>query len=261
MAKRPVKKVKTVKAKIIPKQKTRKKAVAVKKNKKLKLVNPLKKLPSKKKPKLSTPKKIGKPKKPSKKVVKTSMITQVKKPIVKSVAAAKKSTVTKKTNNKVAPMITTKPTVEIKKPSLPHKPKIKNETPIIIPPHEEHDENYMNEAQKNHFRQILRNWKQELLEEMERTVHHMQDDATVLPDPNDRATQEEEFSLELRARDRELKLIKKIEEALERIDNNDYGFCEACGVEIGVKRLEARPTATLCIDCKTIDEIREKHFS
>ena len=96
------------------------------------------------------------------------------------------------------------------------------------------------------------------MEEVDRTVHHMQDEATNFPDPNDRATQESEFSLELRTRDRERKLIKKIDEGLERLDSHDYGYCEACGVEIGIRRLEARPTATLCIDCKTLDEIREK---
>jgi DnaK suppressor protein len=96
------------------------------------------------------------------------------------------------------------------------------------------------------------------MEEVDRTVHHMQDEATNFPDPNDRATQESEFSLELRTRDRERKLIKKIDEALDRIEEHEYGYCEACGVEIGIRRLEARPTATLCIDCKTLDEIREK---
>ena len=120
------------------------------------------------------------------------------------------------------------------------------------------DEEYMSAAQEEHFRQILRAWKQSLMEEVDRTVHHMQDEATNFPDPNDRATQESEFSLELRARDRERKLIKKIDEALARIDDHEYGYCEACGVEIGIRRLEARPTATLCIDCKTLDEIREK---
>ncbi|WP_295399534.1 RNA polymerase-binding protein DksA [uncultured Thiocystis sp.] len=120
------------------------------------------------------------------------------------------------------------------------------------------DEEYMNPQQEEHFRNILLAWKQSLMEEVDRTVHHMQDDATNFPDPNDRATQESEFSLELRTRDRERKLIKKIDEALGRIDDHDYGFCEACGVEIGIRRLEARPTATLCIDCKTLDEIREK---
>jgi DnaK suppressor protein len=95
--------------------------------------------------------------------------------------------------------------------------------------------------------------------EVDRTVHHMQDDAANFPDPNDRATQEEEFTLELRTRDRERKLIKKIEESLVDVENGDYGYCESCGVEIGIRRLEARPTATLCIDCKTLAEIREKN--
>jgi DnaK suppressor protein len=98
------------------------------------------------------------------------------------------------------------------------------------------------------------------MHEVDRTVHHMQDDAANFPDPNDRATQESEFSLELRTRDRERKLIKKIDESLKEIESGDYGFCEACGIEIGIRRLEARPTASLCIDCKTLDEIREKQM-
>lgn len=120
------------------------------------------------------------------------------------------------------------------------------------------NEEYMSDAQLAHFRNLLLNWKQKLMEGVNRTVNHMQDDSATFPDPNDRATQEEEFSLELRTRDRERKLINKINEALARIDNYDYGFCEACGVEIGIRRLEARPTATLCIDCKTFQEMREK---
>jgi DnaK suppressor protein len=119
-------------------------------------------------------------------------------------------------------------------------------------------EEYMNEAQREHFTQILNNWKQQLMEEVDRTVHHMQNEAENYADPSDRATQEEEFSLELRTRDRERKLIKKIEKTLELIDKDDYGFCEACGIEIGIRRLEARPTATLCIDCKTLAELKEK---
>ncbi len=119
-------------------------------------------------------------------------------------------------------------------------------------------EEYMNEKQEEHFRNILIAWKRELMEEVDRTVDHMKDEAANFPDPNDRATQESEFSLELRTRDRERKLIKKIEDTLTLIDNHEYGYCESCGVEIGIKRLEARPTATLCIDCKTLDEIREK---
>lgn len=119
-------------------------------------------------------------------------------------------------------------------------------------------EEYMNETQREHFRNILLRWKAELMEEVDRTVSHMKDEAANFPDPADRATQEEEFSLELRTRDRERKLIKKIDSTIERIDQDDYGFCDACGVEIGIKRLEARPTASLCIDCKTLDEIKEK---
>ncbi len=119
-------------------------------------------------------------------------------------------------------------------------------------------EEYMNEAQIGHFRMILGHWKSELMEEVDRTVHHMQDDAANFPDPNDRATQESEFGLELRTRDRERKLIKKIDESIADLDSGDYGFCESCGINIGLRRLEARPTATLCIDCKTLDEIREK---
>ncbi|MDH5767142.1 MAG: RNA polymerase-binding protein DksA [Gammaproteobacteria bacterium] len=119
-------------------------------------------------------------------------------------------------------------------------------------------EEYMNEKQTEHFRVILQNWKNELMEEVDRTVGHMKDDAANFPDPADRASQEEEFSLELRTRDRERKLIKKIEESLNMLDSGEYGFCETCGVEIGIKRLEARPTATQCIDCKSLDEIKEK---
>jgi len=122
-------------------------------------------------------------------------------------------------------------------------------------------EAYMNEKQRAHFHDILLGWKKELMEEVDRTVHHMQDEAANFPDPNDRATQESEFSLELRTRDRERKLIKKIDEALVSLDANDYGYCESCGVEIGIRRLEARPTATQCIDCKTLDEIREKQMT
>ena len=118
----------------------------------------------------------------------------------------------------------------------------------------------MNDKQIEHFTNILRQWKQELMEEVDRTVNHMQDEAANFPDPADRASQEEEFSLELRTRDRERKLIRKIDKTLTRIEEDDYGFCDGCGVEIGVRRLEARPTATLCIDCKTLAEIKEKQL-
>ena len=122
-------------------------------------------------------------------------------------------------------------------------------------------EEYMNEQQREHFRKILNAWKGELSQDIDRTVHTMQDEVTMFADPNDRASQESDMTLELRNRDRERKLIKKIDETLAKINENEYGYCESCGVEIGLKRLEARPTATLCIDCKTLDEIREKQVA
>ncbi len=131
----------------------------------------------------------------------------------------------------------------------------------IEPYQEKKGEEYMNETQQKHFRAILIAWKKELMEEVDRTLHYLQDEAANFPDPNDRASQESDFTMELRTRDRERKLIKKIEESLSAIDNGEYGYCESCGIEIGVRRLEARPTATLCIDCKTLDEIREKQRS
>ncbi|MDR2239556.1 MAG: RNA polymerase-binding protein DksA [Zoogloeaceae bacterium] len=122
-------------------------------------------------------------------------------------------------------------------------------------------EGYMNAKQLKHFRAILESLKGDLLEDIERTVHTMQDEATVFADPNDRASQESDIALELRNRDRERKLIKKIDETLGRIENGEYGYCDSCGIEIGLKRLEARPTATLCIDCKTLEELREKQVA
>lgn len=129
-------------------------------------------------------------------------------------------------------------------------------TPYVMKKGEE----YMNEAQREHFKSILNVWRNELMEEVDRTVHHMQDEAANPPDPADRATLEEEFSIELRTRDRERRLIKKIDSTIELIANDEYGFCDSCGVEIGIRRLEARPTANKCIDCKTLDEIKEKQL-
>ncbi len=122
-------------------------------------------------------------------------------------------------------------------------------------------EEYMNSRQIAHFRNMLEDMKNGLSLDIDRTVHTMQDEATIFADPNDRASQESDMSLELRNRDRERKLIKKIDETIQRIDSGDYGYCESCGVEIGLKRLEARPTATLCIDCKTLDEMRERQVA
>jgi len=131
----------------------------------------------------------------------------------------------------------------------------------IKPYKEKKGEKYMNKKQLDHFRAILEAWRQELIDEVSRTVHTMQDETVNHPDPNDRASQETDMSLELRSRDRERKLLKKINEAIEQIDASEYGYCEKCGVEIGIQRLEARPTASLCIDCKTLDEIREKQLA
>lgn len=122
-------------------------------------------------------------------------------------------------------------------------------------------EEYMNEAQLAHFRVMLESARQTMMEDIDRTVHTMQDEATSYADPNDRASQESDIALELRNRDRERRLIKKVNEALSRIRGGDYGYCDSCGVEIGLKRLEARPTATLCIDCKTLEEIRERQVA
>lgn len=119
-------------------------------------------------------------------------------------------------------------------------------------------EEYMNDAQIAHFKEILLDWKRQLLTEAESTKSYIQDESTAMPDINDRATQEEEFALALRTRDRERKLVRKIDKSLAEIESGDYGFCQTCGVEIGLRRLEARPTATQCIDCKTLSEMKEK---
>jgi len=136
---------------------------------------------------------------------------------------------------------------ELHKPFPPYKAKAREE--------------YMNSKQLAHFKRMLEEMKRDLSQDIDRTVHTMQDEATIFADPNDRASQESDMSLELRNRDRERKLIKKIDETIVKIDAGEYGYCESCGVEIGLKRLEARPTATLCIDCKTLDELREKQVA
>lgn len=125
-----------------------------------------------------------------------------------------------------------------------------------------HTENvHMTAEQLDFFRGLLLQWKSNLMVDVDKTIHHMQDEAANFADPNDRATQEEEFSLELRTRDRERKLMSKIDESLNRIDAGDYGICEECGIDIGIERLKARPTAELCIDCKTLQEIKEKQMA
>ena len=183
----------------------------------------------------------------------------------KKVKPAKAAAATKKVKpvkaaaatKKVKPAKPATATKTVKKPKAP-----KNSAGLEFnnfePYKPKRGEKYMNEQQRAHFKTILLNWKSDLMQEVDRTVNHMKDEAANFPDPADRATQEEEFSLELRTRDRERKLIKKIDSTMELIDIDDYGYCEACGVDIGIKRLEARPTATQCIDCKTLAEIKEK---
>ena len=237
------------------KKKAVKKSTSKKKLAKKKIA---KKSPVKKK---TTKKPSSKKKLAKKKVAKKSPVKKktTKKPSSKKKLAkkkvAKKSPVKKKTtkgNIKKKTMgkvtnIKKSPAKKLKKTVAPAKKKISHG-------------NYMGTQQTEHFKQILQAWKIELMKEVDRTVHHMQDDASNFPDPNDRASQEEEFALELRTRDRERKLIAKINESMTQLDSGDYGYCEICGIEIGAKRLEARPTATLCIDCKTLDEIKEHHL-
>ena len=167
-------------------------------------------------------------------------------------AKAKAKTATKKTTAKK----TSTKKVSSKKAASAADSQFKNFTPY----EPKKSEDYMSEGQLAHFREILLNWRTELMQEVDRTVHHMQDEAANFPDPADRATQEEEFSIELRTRDRERKLIKKIDQTIERVDQEDYGYCDTCGIEIGLRRLEARPTATQCVDCKSLDEIKEKQI-
>ncbi len=216
-----------------------------------------------------TKKKKAAKKKPAKKKVAKKKVSKKKTPAKKKVAKkkvakkaakktiSKKKTTTGKLNKKAMGKIT-----NIKKPPTQKSQKTKLSKRKKIAPYKQKrkNEDYMGPEQTEHFRHILLAWKTELMQEVDRTVHHMQDDATNFPDPNDRASQEEEFALELRTRDRERKLISKIDESITMLDSADYGFCEICGIEIGIRRLEARPTATQCIDCKTLDEIKERHL-
>jgi DnaK suppressor protein len=119
-------------------------------------------------------------------------------------------------------------------------------------------EEYLSENQKKHLAKVLTLWKEQLMQQVDSTVSHLQGEVKHVADVLDRAAQEEEFNIELRTRDRERKLIRKIEKTLELLKEEDYGYCESCGAEIGLRRLEVRPTATLCVDCKTVDEIKEQ---
>ena len=241
-----------------------KKAVAPKKAAAKKA--PAKKAAAKKAPakKRVAPKKAAAKKAPAKKAVAPKKAAAKKAPAKKAAAKkapAKKAVAPKKTAAKKAPA---KKAAAPKKVAAKSQPKLARAVGELqkfddFKPYKPgRGESYMSDEQIEHFRGILLNWRGELVDEVTRTVSHMKDEAANFPDPADRATQEEEFSLELRTRDRERKLIKKIDSTLDRLQNDDYGYCDACGIEIGIQRLEARPTATMCIDCKTLAEIKER---
>ena len=250
--------VKKVVKKVVAKKKAPVKKVVAKKKPVAKKVAPKKVALKKAAPKkVATKKVVAKKKAPVKKVV------AKKKPVAKKVApkkAAPKKVATKKV---VAKKVISKKPIPAK--IVPLKSKVAGSSQKGLKQFRAYEakkgESYMSKSQLNHFRTILNEWKTELSQDIDRTVHTMQDELTSYADPNDRASQESDMALELRNRDRERKLIKKIDETLRNIESQDYGYCTGCGEEIGLKRLEARPTATLCIDCKTLDEIREKQMA
>lgn len=192
---------------------------------------------------------------PAKKKIAAKKKVTKKKTVAKKAATKKKVVVKKTATKKTA----AKKKTAVRKKRVPSN--ISQEFKQFEPYKIKKGEEYMNETQVEHFHNILGSWKQELMEEVDRTVHHMQDEAANFPDPNDRASQESDFTMELRTRDRERKLIKKIDESVDHLDSGDYGYCDDCGIEIGIRRLEARPTANQCIDCKSLSEIREKSMS
>jgi DnaK suppressor protein len=222
-----------------------------------------KKAPAKKAP---AKKKAVAKKAPAKKKAVAKKAPAKKKAVVKKAPAkkapAKKKAVAKKAPAKKAPAkkkaVAKKAGARVQGPKVARAVGALQKFDDFKPYKPSRSESYMNDEQIEHFRGLLLQWRGELVDEVSRTVTHMKDEASNFPDPADRATQEEEFSLELRTRDRERKLIKKIDTTLENLQNDDYGYCDACGVEIGVQRLEVRPTATLCIDCKTLSEIKER---
>ncbi len=263
---------------------TRKKAVSRKTSTKKKVAK--KKAVSKKKAparKKTTKKKVAKKKVAKKKVAKKKV---AKKKVSKKKVAKKKVTKKKVAKKKVAKKKVSKKKVAKKKAVSRKKTTAKKKIPAgrpaarklparktkpkgdvlsgpihgIAPYKPKRGEEYMSDEQLEHFREILSAWKRELMFEVDRTVHHMQDEAANFPDPNDRATQESEFGLELRTRDRERKLLRKIDSALARIDEGSYGFCDETGEEIGLKRLEARPVATLCLEAQERRELAERQF-
>jgi len=245
---------KSSKKKVVSRKKSAKKAAARKKVSRKKPAAKKKKVTKKK----VTKKKVSKKKVAKKKAAKKKKVTK------------KKVTKKKVSKKKVARKNAAKSkTVAKKKPARSRAPARRKgrrsdllSGPIhgISPYSARRGEEYMSQKQLEHFEQILDSWKRELMDEVDRTVHHMQDEAANFPDPNDRATQESEFGLELRTRDRERKLLRKIDSALTRIEDGSYGFCDETGEEIGLKRLEARPVATLCVEAQERREMAERQF-
>ena len=216
------------------------------------------------------PKRLVKNTKTKKAVAKVAKKAVAKKAVAKKAVAKKavaKKAVTKKAVTK-KPVV--KKTSAKKSPTKKSKPKKSSKTASekkyeeakflasIKPYALKKNEKYMNAKQKQHFLEILDNWAEQLQIEQHRTAENIQENVSNFPDESDRATHEEEFTLELRTRERERKLLSKINESIDDLKSNDYGYCASCGIEIGIRRLEARPTATRCIDCKTIEEIHER---
>lgn len=201
----------------------------------------------------------AKKKAPAKKAGATAARQPAAKRATASAPAARKKSPAKKSRDSVQGMKTTPTTASVTGSATAGVP-VDSPFRNFAPYQPKKGEPYMSDEQFAHFRGILLKWRQDLMEEVDRTVHHMRDEAANFPDPADRATQEEEFSIELRTRDRERKLIKKIDQTIDRIDQDDFGYCDTCGVEIGLRRLEARPTATQCVDCKSLDEIKERQL-
>ena len=285
------KKTTTTRKKVAAKKATTRKKVARKKAVSRRKTPARKKTASKKK---VTRKKVAKKKvakNPSKKKVSKKKVTKkkaAKKKVSKKKVAKKKVTKKKAAKKKVTRKAVSRKKASKKKTASKKRPAVKKKVPAgrpaartlparktksrsrgdvltgpihgIDPYKPKRGEEYMSDAQLKHFHKILSAWKRELMYEVDRTVHHMQDEAANFPDPNDRATQESEFGLELRTRDRERKLLRKIDSALARIDDGSYGFCDETGEEIGLKRLEARPVATLCLEAQERRELAERQF-
>ena len=262
VSKKKVAKRKAVSKAVSRKKTTKKRPVAKKKATARKTVS-RKKAASKKNParKKVAKKKAAKKKVAKKKAARKKAAKKVAKKVIKKKTSKKKAASTKKTASKKRPVAKKK----IARKAPARRARSRGDVlsgPIhgIKPYKPRRGEGYMSGSQLGHFQNILSAWKRELMFEVDRTVHHMQDEAANFPDPNDRATQESEFGLELRTRDRERKLLRKIDSALARVDDGSYGFCDETGEEIGLKRLEARPVATLCLEAQERRELAERQF-